>query len=405
MKGKNLVILVVLAVILSMAAFMMSRKEQAGPPAVQGEKVLPDLDVNRITRIAVTSTDSTAVVAEAEGRWLAENKYDYPVKFEKVRQVLLDLYELKVGQLVRAEGRQLEELEMQPPDGTTENAGVLVELYAGPDAPNETLLLGKERMASAEGRMGGHSYPAGRYVSPDMGQTVFLVSETLGNVSPQINRWLNTQIVNVRASAVEKAVLEGSDRKKLVLKLNEASEGLTIDDVPADKEVDDSQTRSIRSALSYFRFDDVADPSLSDDLTGLDSPALFTVITTNGVSYTVKIGSYSDETESERYVKLSARVLERSDRAETPAEDAVEEETAGPEKEEKEAEDDTATLHEEIEELNNRVAKWTYLVADHKVEPMLKTRNDILTEKEDQKDSDDASRPENGEPSFELPEP
>ncbi|MFW6152265.1 MAG: hypothetical protein ACOC6C_04750, partial [Verrucomicrobiota bacterium] len=174
MKTRNALILVAAAVILSALALInSSRRSQYASPE-EGRKVLPGLPVNDITAIVITDGSNTSEIARAEDRWVASNLYNYPVKFKKVRQAILDLYELKVGQTVNADQSQMENMRIVPPGKATDDTGTLIELYAGNTGPAASLLLGRQRMSSGTDRFNEGGYPTGRYVSPDKGKTVYL---------------------------------------------------------------------------------------------------------------------------------------------------------------------------------------------------------------------------------------
>ena len=94
MKGKNLVILIVLAVVLVAAAVLMSKKQAAPSPASIGKPVLAGLPVNDIRKIVISSDQGTSTVVRIDDTWCVANDYNYPADFARVRDLLLKLSDL-----------------------------------------------------------------------------------------------------------------------------------------------------------------------------------------------------------------------------------------------------------------------------------------------------------------------
>ncbi len=378
MKTRNVVILVTAAVALSLLAFLSSLKQMEYGPSDEGKKVLPDLPVNDISRIVITDGNSVSKLVKTEDNWVAANQYNYPVKFKNIRDALLDLHELKVGQLVNADPEQIKDLKLLSPREATENAGILMEMYTNGSEPVAHLLLGRKRMSKGAGRFNMGNYPSGRYVSPDGGKTVYLVSETLNNISVDITDWMDNQIVHVPSSKVREVTLRGPNREPFTLTLDEEEDVLKLTDLAENLEMNPTEAYSLRSALSYFRFDDIADPSLPEKEMGLDDPSIFTVKTKAGTSYTIRIGSSVSEDNPARYVQLSASKLEAK---ESEAENEDEDDQPGDE--DKETEDSEAKQDpaEKVRNLNRKFSNWTYIISEYKIEPMLKSREDLTKEK------------------------
>lgn len=373
MKTRNVVILVAAAVVLSLLALINSFKQSQYASPAESKKVLPGLPVNDITAIVITDGSNTSELARAEDRWVASNLYNYPVKFNKVRQAILDLYELTVGQTVNADQSQLENLRIVPPGKATDNTGTLIELYAGKNGPAASLLLGRQRMSSGTDRFNAGGYPTGRYVSPDKGKTVYLVSETLSNLSAEITEWLNSQIVHVPSSDVKIVTVKKRDAEPFTLAMDEDENTLELKDLGENYEMDTTETYDLQSALSYFRFDTIADPSMTEESMGLDNPSVFTVLTKDGIAYNVTVGSVVSEEDPSRYIRLEASLAQNEQQSGNGKEEP-EDESSDPKTGENPA--------DKIKSLNRQTEGWTYIVAEHKIESMLKNREELIKEKE-----------------------
>lgn len=367
MKAKNLTILVVLAVVLVGLAYITSSRKTkiTTAPAVMGQYVLPSLQepetLNNIEKIIFLFSGTTVTVTKVNNVWVAPEKYNYPVDFGKVRDFLLLLAELKIGQVVPPGKGQHEALNL-------EHTGTLVECKDKTGKKIASLIAGKEHMKapSSDTFFGGRfsSYPDGRYIAVD--EKVYLVTETFSNLPENEKGWLDNDLVNVSSSEIIKITVTDPKGKTLTLKRPDDGEDLTLEELSRKEEMDTSKVNSLASVLSYLTFTDVADPNLSDKETGLDKPLVYIAKTKQGKIYAIKIGGSPEESD-DRYLRISASL--------EPPPDSTGEET---EKKKEELEKSTR----EVRELNEKVGKWTYLVASYKVAGVTTKRDDLVKKKE-----------------------
>ena len=376
--------LLVVAVILAAAAVITSRKKTDLPPDIIGTRVLPDLQVNDIEKIVVRSADDVATVERVDGKWISRDRFDYPADFNAVRDILLALSELTVGQVLALDDEQRAEMKLIPPAGGGEdNAGTLIELFDkdGPDAM--TLLTGESYMRKTQAQFGGvGSYADGRYVSPDMGQSVYAVSDSLNMIRTAPEAWLKKDLFNVSSSDIQKIELTGPDREPVTLVRKGDGSGLELVGIAEDEEPEQSKISGLHNALSQFNMEDVADPAMSDEDLGMVDPVVFTVETTDGANYTLRIGGFIEDG-SAWYVRVAA-VLQGVPEPVPALKEAGETEEKSEEKkqeEEKQREQKRKKLANQIRELNETIGLWTYLVDDYKITMIALTRDDLAKRK------------------------
>ena len=145
MKTRNLVLLVVLAgALIGWAAWTMRPQLKPGI-ALIGTKVLPNLPINQVNKIVLTTTDNTLTLAKAKGIWTVANRFNYPAAFDKIADGLLQLSEMKVGQVITASESQKGAFNLLDPVALTpdrkEQAGTRVELRDENDGLIATCLL------------------------------------------------------------------------------------------------------------------------------------------------------------------------------------------------------------------------------------------------------------------------
>ena len=349
MTTKNLAILGAAAVVLGGAAWYCNSGRVVRAPSIVGEKILPSFDVADVARIEIGGAKKVQLVADDKG-WKLQSLYGYPADVTKIRENLLKLTELKVGQV--ANGKKL-----------ASPATVDIQNAAGKSLA--ALPLGETHTSKPKGQAamyGGGGYPDGRYVEYK-GKTV-LVKETLDAFDGDPKKWVDTRIASVSASDVQSVVFEQGKEK---VSLTRKDSTWTLAGLGPKEELDTSKTYSLDSALSYLDFTDVADPKKSDADLGFTTGCVYSVTLKNGESYTAKVGGKNG---SDRWVRLSASFKAVGTNA-----------------------TENAASEKKVKEFNEKVARWTYAVSSYSADNMSKKRADLVKAKEEPK-KDEAKKDE-----------
>ena len=343
MTTKNLVVLGSVAVVLGGAAWWTSAGKRMKTPSVIGKQILPTFELSDVSRVDIGGAKKVTLVASDAG-WKIDSLFGYPADVTKIRENLLKLQELKVGQV--ANGRKID-------------APTTIELKKG-DAVVAKLVMGETHMSKPKGQaaqFGGGGYPDGRYVQYQ--DKTVLVKETLDAFDGDPKKWTDTRIASVTASDVT-AVTFMKDKE--VVKLTRKDGKWDLEGLGAKEEVDTSKTYSLDSALAYLDFTNVADPKLSAAELGLTTGAVYTATLKNGLTYVATVGN---KTGSDRWVKLAASFKPAGTNA---AENAKLEQTA--------------------KDFNAKAGAWTYSVSSYSADNMSKTRKDLVKAKEEPKKED-----------------
>ena len=358
MTTKNLAILGAAAVVLGGAAWYCNSGRAVRAPSIVGEKILPSFDVADVARIEIGGAKKVQLVADDKG-WKLQSLYGYPADITKIRENLLKLTELKVGQV--ANGKKL-----------ASPATVDIQNAAGKSLA--ALPLGETHTSKPKGQAamyGGGGYPDGRYVEYK-GKTV-LVKETLDAFDGDPKKWVDTRIASVSASDVQSVVFEQGKEK---VSLTRKDSTWTLAGLGPKEELDTSKTYSLDSALSYLDFTDIADPKKSDADLGFTTGCVYSVTLKNGESYTAKVGGKNG---SDRWVRLSASFKAVGTNA-----------------------TENAASEKKVKEFNDKVARWTYAVSSYSADNMSKKRADLVKAKEepkkDEAKKDDAKKAEAKKP-------
>ena len=381
MKAKNLIFLIVFAVVLVGIAVKTSEKNSKSVPDIVGKPVFPELAVDQIEKIAISSHEGTATVAIAGDIWVAPDRYNHPADFSKVKDYLVKLSNLNIGQVMKLTDKQKADLRIVPPSATGKNTGTLVEMYGKGNSVLASVLIGEARMKKPAGEEPDYygGFADGQYLSSDGGKSVYLVNTAFNEMPLTSQKWLDADIVNVMSSDIKEITIAGPGRKDVKLLRKSDGSPLEVEGIATNEVTAASKIYSVESALTYFKMDDLADPMLGADKTGLDKPIIFKAVTQKGETYSAKIGGKKEGTDY-RYCKLEV-TLKEAEKQQAPKDDA-----------EKKKQEETAKARKELEDktksLNDKLVKWTYLIASQKVETMTPLRETLIEKKQEEKKED-----------------
>ena len=381
MKGKQISILAVVAIILIVGAIKTSQKK--ADPAIDmiGTTVLADLNINSVDALLIVGASAHTTVERHDAGWTVKEKYGYPADFDKVRRSVIDLSELKVADVIDLAPEEFARLDIADPSPDVDSKRVT--LKSG-DTVLGTLILGKEHSKQAAEPSGYGGYPDGRYVSLAGGKHVFRVSNPMTALGDTPIDWVDSDLLSIAATDLETITITGPNRTPL--SLTRDGTDLTLEGMGENEEGEASKLSTLGNALSYLTLSDIADPSISDADLGLDQPTEWVATAKNGTVYTLQLGSAADA--GGRYLRIGVaypahEAVEAA--ASTSTSNAVAEASS-------EQEATLAKQRSEAEALNSKLSAWTFVVAYHTGDAMLTTRDQLVKQKEAPEDSE-ASRP------------
>lgn len=412
MKGRKFLFLAVVAIVLGGLAYMTSVKRRpsgADASSMMGQPVLDELQdtatLNSIAKIVFRSATSTVTVARVEGTWVAPDRYQYPIDFNKVRGFLRTLRNTTVGHTLSAAEAQLAQLDLLDPQGSNASAdtGTRLELYDAEGRLVTAMIIGKEHRKSMPADRppspyGMGAYPDGRYVRVD--QRAFLIAETLQTIPEDPIDWMDTQVANVASADIEQIMISDGNQS-LSLRRPSPGAAFRVPDLAKNEEMDTSKVNSLANTLSHLTFVAVADPALSDEELGFNDPAIFSVRNKNNQVYTLKLGGSPDGSNN-RYARLSASYMpppeeepaNAAEKTATPGDDAstenaADDEAAAARREPAEREAREAERRREIEDFNARVEGWTYVIPSQKATDITVDRAAFVSPKEEEEGTDE----------------
>ena len=291
MKGKHLVLLLVLVGIVGTAGYYLYEDNSAAWNAgggTAGGKVL-DFPINDVARIAIKSPSGELHLVRKGDEWTVQERADYPADFGQVSDLIRKLWELKTVQEVKVGPSQFARLELTEP-GKDGGVGTVAELQDKDGKKLAALLLGKKHMRKMEGMPDeGQGMPAGRYVVPPGGAKVALVSEPLDSVATKPEPWLRRDFFKIEN--VKSVKLEGAtEPQHWTLTRENATAEWKLADAKPDEKPDPAKVSPLAAVFGSASFADVLPPDAKPEDTGLDKPSTVTFETFDRFTYVLKIG-------------------------------------------------------------------------------------------------------------------
>ena len=387
MNRKQLGLLIVLGAVIGALGIYVSRRNtasyQSSGEGGAGKKLLPDFPVNEVARIGIRQGTNQLNLVRQDDNWTIRERYGYPANFQEISDFLRKLWDLKVVQTEQIGPSQFARLELTEPAAGT-NSGTLVEFKDKADKTLQTVLLGKKHLRRSENASpvgGSDGWPDGRYVLVMNGpKDVAVVSDALSEVETKPDRWLNKDFFKVeKLKTISVTHTNATNSWKLTRDTENGP--LALADAKPGEQLDAGKSSPVGNALSFPNFTDVVSPETKPEEMGMDKPVAAKIETFDGFTYTLGIGTKTNE--DNYYLRMS--VSGDFPRERTPGKDEKPEDK---EKLDKEFKDRLAKLEEKLKQ-EKGFEKWTYLVSKWTVDPLLKERKDLLAEKKEEPKKDE----------------
>jgi hypothetical protein len=343
-----------------------------------GQKLLPDFPVNDVAEIHIKG-DSELDLVRKEGRWCVRERNNYPANFGEISELLLKMGDLKIAQAEPIGPSQLGRMHLGEP-GKAPDSATLVEFKDAQGKVLQSLLLGKKhtRKSDRPGRMpfGDNEWPDGRFVmlKSDPHQ-VLTISDPLNSLDAKPTGWLNRDFFKIeRPKSISLASTNAAESWSLTRESE--SSPWVLSNLKPGEVLDTNKVSSLASTLSYPSFVDVA-TNAAPGQTGLDKPLVVTIATFDHFTYTLKIGAKTPENDYNVSVAVAANFP-------TERQVAKDEKPEGKKALDKEFQDKLKTLQDKLQQ-ERSLDHWTYLVNNWLIDPLVRTRAQLMVEKKDEK--------------------
>lgn len=381
MNRKQLLILLVVGLLLGGVGWVLYKQKTGSWKAsdtAMGQQILADFPLNDIAQIHIQQPDAGLTLAKVDDRWTVQERWNYPANFSEIGDLLRKVWELKAVQTLKVGPSQHARLQLLPPgtDKST-NAATLLAFKDKAGKQVSSLLLGKKATRSSDNAspFGGGDYPVGRYIAlQDNPDNVWLISDPLSDIEAKPDRWLNKDFFKVEKLR-SISVTHPNEADSWTIAREKEGGDLDLLDKRPDEEFDKNKAYSAGNALSYPSFNDVVDPALKPEDTGLDHPIVARIETFDNFSYVIKAAKAQGTNADNYNLQMTVSANFVKERAPVPDEKPEDKEKLDKEFQEK------VTKFEDKLKQEKTYEKWTYIVSKWTIDPLLKVRKDHLAEK------------------------
>lgn len=390
MNRKQFLILLLAVAVLGGAGLAVFWKGLSGyqeSGAKIGAKVLPNLKAADAAVIHIKDAKNDLTLESKKGSWSVKERGGYPADVGEVSELLAKLVEAKVVQAESVGPSLYSRIDLNEP-GKGEGAGTLVELKDKAGAQIAKLIFGKVVLKKDPGNPlpnAVNGVPAGRYLlAPGKTPQVVVVSDPFANVEARAGRFLAKNFFKVdRVKSLSAG--EGKDQWKISRELEYSQWQFAA----GGGRLDPSAAVSAANALGQLAFSDVATDAK------IEGGGVQTIVaeTFDDLTYTIKLSKQKSGDDYLMNVVLTG----------TPPKTRAPEKDEKPDEIKRRAEEYAKTLKglEARVEFEKILGQWTYVVAAKSLEPILKSREQLVVQP--RKPGDDKGGPPSGFPPGMMP--
>lgn len=329
----------------------------------EGARFFPDLDakvVNAVDRIKVTAKGETFTLERKDGKWLAKEKGGYPVRFEKIKEALFSLSQLKQFERKTSDASRFDALDLEDPAKKGSSSKRLA-AFVG-DKQVADVIVGK---SNSKELLFGRSLV---YVRLPKGKQAWLA---VGDpkLAASVGDWLDRTLIDVKTARIKDVVQTDDKDGKIVVGQDKAGSGnFALRNKPEGRALKGPRfVRYIGEGINNVSLEDVQPASKIDFTKNGVGGAVFR--TFDGLVVTVKIartgGKKADGKKDEKFwLTFTASVDEKALLKKKPAK-------GSPLK----AADD---VRKEAKAINARTKGWAYEVSSTVTRFMRYKMDDLL---------------------------
>jgi hypothetical protein len=351
MNARAVLVLVVLLAILGGGALLFQYQQKSERPsnvAALGKPLMPELKASDIASIKIVEPKRALTLVRREDGWVIAERRNFPADVAKVRDLVLKVLQLKVGQSEPIGEKDRARLNVDA-------SGTQVE-FAGADGKSLGKLTVGKKYFKREVENPEKAAADGRFVSlPAEAATVYTISDPLTQASAKSADWIDR--ASFQVEKVKTLELQPADGEAWKLERSGDNADWKLTPLKAGEKLNTGNANAATYSLSLLELADVAPDDAKD--TGLDKPTVLHATTFDGLVYDIKVGRLEGDSYFVRFTSSGS--------------------VQGPENDER------------IKKLRERQAREK-LLADHvllipksKLDDTLKPRSQLLEKKPDQK--------------------
>ena len=287
MNARVAAILVVLLVVLGGGALLYQQQERTQRPqnvATLGRGLFKDLKVADIAVIRIVEPKGALTLQRKDDRWVIAERGEFPADLSRVREFVLKVIGLKVGQSEPLGEKDRARLNLDA-------SGTRVE-FAGADGKDLGAFIVGRKYFKREVENPEKANPDGRFVGlPEEAGTAYLVGDPLTQATVKTAEWIERNSFQVEKVKTLQVRYPGGEGWRIDRRADNA-EWKLANAKPGEK-LDISRANAASYSLSLLELADVA-PKADADM-GLDKPTTIDATTLEGAAYAIKVGKLAGE--------------------------------------------------------------------------------------------------------------
>ena len=291
MNARVAAILVVLLAVLGGAALLYQREQGARRPdnaATLGRTLLKDLQAADIATIRIVEPKATLTIQRKDDRWVIAERADFPADTGKVREFVLKVIGLKIGQSEPLGEKDRGRLNLDA-------SGTRVELKAADGKDLGVFTVGRKYF-KREVDNPAKAIPDGRFIGlPGEVGTAYLVGDPLTQAAANSSEWIDRTAFQVeKVKTLDVRFPAGGAWR--IERSGDNAEWKLAGAKPGEK-LDVSRANAASYSLQLLELADVAPKEAAQDsnMSGLDKPITVDATTLEGLSYAIKVGKLAGD--------------------------------------------------------------------------------------------------------------
>lgn len=360
MKTRTLLILCAGLALLGLLVWCKDRPTAAKMNVATGQAVLPDFDPNALQALRIISGTQEVALARGATGWTVASRWDYPADFDRLRDLLRALADLKVGEALRGGLATLAEFGLATAD-TNATTAIPAELrWTSPDGKTETrLVLGQPRTAASPESF---SRPDSQYARVNDGP-VLLVAPYLEEIPRRADDWLMRKIIDEDPASITamNATLQDGTRYGV----QREGDGFRGVDALAEKNINQEGAALWLRIWQNLNILTVADPARDRTALGLDQPDVVEARTRDGISLKVQLGRANEAGERPAVFTINWEAPPLPESLDGEARTA--------------AEKAQQAIGERVMNLQKRITPWVYMLTGSAAQQFTMLQNQLIT--------------------------
>lgn len=350
MDNRKLGILAVVAAVMVLWAVVQARLSSGRRAAPTGPTYLiQGLDPAEIDTITVGKGKNPIKIARQEGKFVVTNKSNYPADTKQINDLITKAVDIKTTDRYTSDPKNHDDLQV-----SEDKARNLVKFFKA----DGTLLTG---VAVGQSKETGQ----GTYVRLASSDDVYMTDESPYFRDRAVD-FLDQELTSVKREDVN-AVSVTTPEGTYALRSGKDGDSVSLVNMPADKKLKDADAKSVLTALTSLRFEDVNTPA---QIQGLSFDHEYICRLNNSTEYRLKLAKKGEKT----YLQCDADFKDK-----TPV-------TLNPNQKDSQAElkKKEAKLlgQENAQKFTLRHRGWIYEIADWKGKYLTMKQSALLEEKE-----------------------